>query len=222
MKLTLARNVLYALVVCSGAHGSVGATEGGAGGETGGSPAGPAAAIRHGREAALAADKIKGDALKPGEPLKSGDTTGRGLNGRNSADPNVQRPAAIGTTGLIPQRGAGIRQPAHDILSRTTAAATRANLLRSPPADHAGNRPDPLTGAARGVGAMTVPIGTYRRFPAGSSAVGRSPASLKALAGNGVIGGARAAGLGSVGGPANGRTVIKASSIDGSALHRRS
>jgi hypothetical protein len=69
---------------------------------------------------------------------------------------------------------------------------------------------------------MTGPTGAVRPYPAASSAAGRPAASLKALAGNGVIGGARAAGLGSIGGPANGRTVIKASSIDGSALHRRS
>jgi hypothetical protein len=49
----------------------------------------------------------------------------------------------------------------------------------------------------------------------------RPPATLKAVAGNGVIGGARGAGAGWLGGPANTRTAIKGG-IDGSALRRRS
>jgi hypothetical protein len=48
----------------------------------------------------------------------------------------------------------------------------------------------------------------------------RAPAHLKAMPGNSVLGGPHTAGLGMIGGPANGRSISKAS-LDGSALRRR-
>jgi hypothetical protein len=89
-------------------------------------------------------------------------------------------------------------------------AATHGYLIRRPDADRSASRSNLATQATRGIGATTA-----------SLAASRPVAGLKAVAGNGVIGGPLAPGRGMIGGPANGRTVIKAS-IDGTALRRRS
>ena len=215
---TLARKVLYALIVCSLASGSVYAAETRAsGGEAG--KAGDA--VHQRREPALAAGNAKGDALRRDEPTKSIETAIRDSHPQNSAGPNGQRAAALHGAGLIRQRGVGPLQGTHADLSRPAVAAARANLLRGPDADHPASRSAPMTGAARAFSTTTVPAGAGRPYSAAAlSVAGQLPASLKALGRNGVIGGPRAAGSGSVGGPANSKTVIKAS-IDGSWLHRR-
>jgi hypothetical protein len=75
--------------------------------------------------------------------------------------------------------------------------------------------------AAAAPGFTSAPISAGRPRSTVPTVVNRPPATLKAVAGNGVIGGARGAGAGWLGGPANTRAVIKGG-IDGSALRRRS
>ena len=70
------------------------------------------------------------------------------------------------------------------------------------------------------VGVATRAYGTFSAATA-RRALNRPVSNFKAVAGNGIIGGPHAPGGGTIGGPASGRTVIKAG-IDGSALHRRS
>jgi hypothetical protein len=71
--------------------------------------------------------------------------------------------------------------------------------------------------------AVAVVTRAYGTFSAATArrALNRPVSNFKAVAGNGIIGGPHAPGGGTIGGPASGRTVIKAA-IDGSALHRRS
>jgi hypothetical protein len=66
----------------------------------------------------------------------------------------------------------------------------------------------------------TTPIFVRHQPSAVSGGAPRPPANLKALPGNGVVGGPHTPGLGMIGGPAYSRIVNKAS-IDGSALRRR-
>lgn len=98
--------------------------------------------------------------------------------------------------------------------SRYTYAATRSAR---------GHSPHSPAAAAQKAGTAAFARSAARR--AGISAVPSTPrrpaAPLTAGAGNGVIGGPRAAGRGMIGGPAAiARPQLKAS-LDGSALHRR-
>jgi hypothetical protein len=114
-------------------------------------------------------------------------------------------------------------------------ASARGNLLRKLPAsNHLAKESDPATASAtaratagataavpmaRAVGA--VPSAGATRQPNGVLGVTRQgAASLKASAGNGVIGGAHTSDRSVLGGPINNRTAIRAT-IDGSAFHRR-
>jgi hypothetical protein len=105
-------------------------------------------------------------------------------------------------------------------VAKPALSATRVNLLRRSDVDHPAGRFDPVTGGARRFAAMSAGT-TGRQWSPSFAAAGRSVAGPKALvAGNGVIGGPRAAGRGMIGGAANGKNVFKAS-IDGTALRRR-
>jgi hypothetical protein len=73
----------------------------------------------------------------------------------------------------------------------------------------------------RGMSATTLSANANRPSSGVLGTVGRSMASLKPSAGNGVVGGRQVLRSGMIGGPANSRSVIKAG-IDGSAFHHRS
>jgi hypothetical protein len=113
-------------------------------------------------------------------------------------------PAAQRRVNAVARTGAGVWKA-------TTVAAPAYSIRRQP--DYGRSAAAPVVASA--------PVSAGRPRPAVLTAVSRPPAMLRAVAGNGVIGGAHAAAPGSVGGPANTRTVNKGG-IDGSALRRRS
>ena len=216
MNATLGRHVLYALIACSLAGPAYPADPGASGAENGQL----SDAIQR-REPAGVAENAKRDAARRDGSIKSTETTTRGSNARNSSARNGQQAAALHGAGPIPHRSAGPLLGTHANVSKpAVATATRGYLVRRPDADHPASRSDPVTGAARGISATTASAAAGRQSSEVLRALSRPPASLKALAGNGVIGGPRAPGRGMVGGPANSRAVIKAS-IDGTALHPR-
>jgi hypothetical protein len=168
--------------------------------------------------------------LQPlGYAAGAGVSGGEGVPANDIARRGQPTPAAGG-----PRRAAVRRNdPGQDLASRRSEASTHRS--ESAPAAQRGVNAVARTGAGVWKPAMiaapgrsaaahvvaTAPVSAGRPRPAVLPAASRPPAMLRAVAGNGVIGGARAAAAGSVGGPANTRTVNKGG-IDGSALRRRS
>ena len=169
--------------------------------------------------------------LQPlGYAAGTGVSGGEGVPANDIARRGQPAPAAGG-----PRRAAVRRDdPGHDThrsgstpaaqrrvnaVARTGAAARKPTMVAAP-AYSIRRQPDYGRSAAAPVVA-SAPVSAGRARPAVLTAVSRPPAMLRAAAGNGVIGGAHAAAPGSVGGPANTRTVNKGG-IDGSALRRRS
>jgi hypothetical protein len=97
----------------------------------------------------------------------------------------------------------------------------RTYALHTPGETGVARRPGAAAATARGMGATTLAANANRPSSGVFGATGRSIASLKSSAGNGVVGGPHVARAGMIGGPANGRSVSKAG-IDGSAFHHRS
>jgi hypothetical protein len=192
------RHVLYTLLICGliNASGYAAAIA-----PTGGQ--GTQASDRDQKRAtALDTATAKPDAASPGEPIKGGDTVTRAAGSHTSATRyGLQSPVVHGA-GLIPHRGLAPLPGATGNVPKPAIPTARANPVR---------RSDPALQRARAFGATG---------PAALVAARRPVVSLKALAGNGVIGGPHAAGRGTLGGPAIGNSVVKAS-IDGTALRRR-
>jgi hypothetical protein len=135
-------------------------------------------------------------------PIRSGDTASHDSRGWNSAARNGRQPTTLHAAGVL----------------KSAVAAARGYLLRKPGAEI---RPGSIgQEAAHAGGATNVSAPAGRQPSMLLSAASRPTAMLRATAVAGAIGGPRAAGPGSLGGPANGKAVINAS-IDGSALHRR-
>jgi hypothetical protein len=203
------RHVLYALLICSVAsapgHTAVLTQVGGQGAQ--------ASDSNLKRDAAPdAANTRREPAMWRGEPLKGGDTAARAAALRS----RVLRDARSATLhrNFSPLRDAG------RTIAKPAISAARTILPRRSDADHPVSRFDPVTAGARGFVATSAGASARRWSPSLAAASG-SVASPKALAaGNGVIGGPRAAGRGMIGGAANGKNVFKAS-IDGTAPRRR-
>jgi hypothetical protein len=162
-------------------------------------------------ERALATGTARRDESGPHGPIRSGDTAIHGSKSWNSVARNGSQPATLHADGLVPTRSVATLPGARTRLLKPAVAATHAYSLRRLGAEP---RPRP-TGATN----LSAPAG--RQPSSVVSAASRSTAILRPMAITGVIGGPRAAGPGSVGGPANSRTMINAS-INGSALRRRS
>ena len=216
MNASLGRRLLYALIVCSTASASVNA----AGIRPSGAETGQPADSLQRRESALAAGNAKRDAAGRDLPVKSRDQTTRSAETRYSAARNVTPSAVLHGSGFIPPRNASALLGAHAKLSKPIVAAARGYRLRRPDANHPVSRSDPNTAVVHGISAATALDVAGRQSSAILPATRRSPASLKAQAGNGVIGGPRAPGRGMLGGPANSSTMMRAT-INGTALHRR-
>jgi hypothetical protein len=113
-------------------------------------------------------------------------------------------PAAQRGLNAVARTGAAVWKP-------TMVAAPAHSIRRQP--DYGRSAPAPV--------ATSAPLSAGRPHSIVLPGASRPPTMLRAVAGNGVIGGAHAAAAGWVGGPANTRTVNKGG-IDGSALRRRS
>jgi hypothetical protein len=209
MQANSVRPVLYALLVSS----LVGPPAYAAGtGASGGETAGTTEAIQRQDLGAIAGDGER-DAAKRNAPIKGREATVGGSNAAGSAA-RVQKPAALPHAGgRIALHGHSSLPVAHAYVSKPAiGAVTHAYLIR---------RPGTAMGAVGGISPMTA-LPAIRRPSSGIGRAANPPvASLKAAAGNGVIGGAPASGRGMIGGPLNTASMIKAG-INGTTLHRRS
>lgn len=137
------------------------------------------------------------------------EATARDANSRNSAFPGGPQTAKL--------QGAGIKPRDHAI--RLTGAHANAPS----PAVAVHQHPvKPLgAAAARGAGATAAPFYASRRVSGAVPVANGRTSTLKALAGNGVIGGPHDSTRGTLGGAASATHVINRS-IDGAALRHRS
>jgi hypothetical protein len=182
-------------------------------------------------QSVLAGGRARRDEPGRDAPIRSGDMTSRGAKDRASPDRNGIQPVALHGAGLAAKRSVNTSLGARSVLSKPAVAVARGYLPRRPAADNRAGPADPARAAARAVGSTSVGA-TSVGATSGSALAGRASSSVllaahrsattfKPQAANGVIGGPRAAGPGSVGGPTNSKTVINAS-INGSALRHRS
>ncbi len=207
--MTPVRLTLHALLICSVLDGpSYAAGPGPSGGETG-------ATIQTSQrqDTGGTAGNSNRDAVIRKAPIKGRETAAGGANAGSSAA-RVAQPAALRRDeGHVAPHSRSSLPLARAYLSKpATGAATRANPIRSPNA---------AIGAVRGSSPATALAATGRPSSGLTHGTSRPGASLKAVAGNGVVGGASAPGRGTIGGPTNTAAMIKAG-INGTTLHRRS
>jgi hypothetical protein len=155
-----------------------------------------------------------------GETGAGKDTARKSHAALAGASATRQRAAPHGAA-LAPKREVSALLGARSVLSKPAVAVARGYLLARPAADNRATLSDSGPAAARPVGAMSASALAGRASSGILLAARRSAAAFKPQGANGVIGGPRAAGPGSLGGPANSKTVINAS-INGSAPRRRS
>jgi hypothetical protein len=198
MNATFGRHSLRALITCCLINTSAYAADTGASG--GGTGLASDQVPRN--ELAPAAENVKREAPRQEAPTKRNDITGQSSNVKTSAARSKGPTAAHAGGTLVAHRGAEPPLSAHAYGSRPAA------------------RSDPVTEAARQIGATSASVVAGRQLPAVSAAVSRPVVSLKSTAGNGVLGGPRTEGRGTLGGPANSRLVTR-TSIDGTTLRRR-
>ncbi len=175
---------------------------------------GPDAKTRQGREPTGPALNAKGNVNSPGAPGKSEPTAGDAVV-RNTAARNAQLTAVRGRS-LISRRSDSGRAYAK---GPATASSGARGPLGRPDAIHPGSRSNLAKGDMRGTGAATASASASRPFSGGLP--NRPAASVKAVAGNGVIGGPHAPGRSTVGGPAISRRTMAGSGLDGTAMRRR-
>jgi len=158
-------------------------------------------------------DAIRRDGLADGDGASKGRAAGA-RGGSQASDSKARgsapssAPAQARRTGTVPGRNASAGSVASGVPGATAATAAPERQWTRPDADTAARRFDPITGAARGVTARAMSTGAIR------------PSTLRAAAGNGVVGGPQVARGNMVGGAANVPAKSRAS-IDASALHRR-
>jgi hypothetical protein len=168
--------------------------------------------------------RTAGEDTSAHRPINSGQGSSGGKLGAHSG----QQPVSSSHSASLPTLHSRSPLLTTGAVHSTTGvgAAARGYLLRRPAANHLAKQSDRAPGTAaaaapitRAVGAMPS-AGATRPPSAVYGATRQGAANLKLLAGNGVIGGPHIPSRGVVGGPANSRTVIKAS-IDGTAFHHR-
>ena len=128
--------------------------------------------------------------------------------------------AALHGAPLATKSGVSAQLEARSVLSKPAVPVARGYLPRRPAADNRAGIPAAGPSAVRALGAASGSTLASRASSGVLLAGHRSVTPFKTQVANGVIGGARAAGPGSVGGPTNRKTVINAS-INGSALRHR-
>jgi hypothetical protein len=157
------------------------------------------------------AEKAKRDATRRDLLDKHNEATDRDSNVRNSAVRSGQHSAMLQRAGIKP------RDNANRLLGAHANVSNRTVTVHQQPA----NRLDAAKAAARGASVATPPFDASRRVSGAIPVAIPRPPTLKALAGNGVIGGPRESSRGTLGGPAGSTRVINRS-VDGTALRRRS
>jgi hypothetical protein len=172
-------------------------------------------------QSAVARGRARRDELGQDAPSRRGDTTTRGPKDRASIDRNGIQTVALHGVGLAAKRSVNASSGARSVVSKPAAAVAPGYLPRRPAADHRPGLPDPGLAAQPTVGAASGSVVAARASSSVLLAARQSATTFKPQGANGVIGGPRAAGSGSLGGPANSKSVINAS-INGSALRHRS
>jgi hypothetical protein len=207
MRTAPVRSTLHALLICSllgsAAHAADSAVSKGETGAT--------LQMTQQRDTGRTAGNANRDAVIRNAPIKRRDTITAGSKAGSSAARSAQ-PSALQPDGAhIALHGRSSPPLAHAYVSKPApGAATRAYPIL---------RPDPAIGTAL----ANNPALAAARWPSAEviRATSRPGASLKAVAGNGVVGGARAPGRGTIGGPTNTASMIKAG-INGTTLRPRS
>jgi hypothetical protein len=209
MQMSPVRLALHALLICSVLDApSYAAGPGPSGGETG-------ATIQTSerQDTGGTAGNSNRDAVITKAPLKGRETAAAGANAGSSAARAAQPAALRRDKAQVTLHSRSSLPLAHAYLWKpATGADPRANSIRS---RNAAGR------AVRGSSTASALAATGRPSIGLTHGTNRPGASLKAVAGNGVVGGASAPGRGTIGGPTNTATMIKAG-INGTTLHRRS
>jgi hypothetical protein len=207
MRAIPARPALYALLVCSLLSRSPYAAD-----ASGGDRAATIQKMQR-QDASGITDDVKRDTTGRNAPTKAHQTADRGSNAGRPAARIAQPSVALHAVNRMAEQTRNALPGARAYaLKPAVGAATRAYLIR---------RPDAAIAAFR-ANSPTTALAAARRPSAGVvGAANGAVSSLKAMAGNGVIGGASAAGRGMIGGSANTRSVINAG-INGTTLRHRS
>jgi hypothetical protein len=201
------RHVLCALLACGLANASTyAAFDGAAGGDSEQSNE-----TTQRREPVVGPENPRRDTA--GRNVASGhsEANARDSISRNSAVRSGPQAAMLQRSGIKPRGNAARLTGAPANVANSTAAVRR----------HPANPLDDATAAPRGVSAIAVQSAASRRFSGALPVADRRTPTLKAAAGNGVIGGPHDSARGVLGGAASGTRVTNRS-IDGTAFRHRS